>query len=402
MQKTYFLLLASLLMIASCKPKPQPEPQQQEEEQEEEQEETGNIVGTPTIAFKQLDIAIDGSAVLADGSIIAFGKSVYSSFRRVVKLSSTDGSVIWTKQLAGSDISGIHSIAAKPDGGYVLSGRHDVNNTLTATLLSFDKDGNQQWRRTFPSNLGTDQAVVVMADGGDMMIAAYRYISAAIGELTMIKVNSNGDELFSKKDTIQAQNSRIRMVRQKDRSYVLAYRSIVSGTNVGRLIRYDENGERTAQLPLTPTANDPYPEGVVAEKNELICFGTEFENSSARGFVARMSSLLTMIEKTAYSNDSMNLMLTDALAVGNDYMVTGKIYDGNDKSYPYIMKIKTDGTVVWKKVLNPTGDRQEQFLKILKLGNRQILLGNSMVAGQPGGEKAFIMDINENGDMVVP
>jgi len=140
-----------------------------------------SIDGTATSSSERAeDVVIDGSDdVIAVG--VVDNLVTYSSFA-VIKLSGSDGSLLWAEMLEGTRVSssGDHALAVAVDGaGHVLAVGELYNDGTRADLAVVKLDastGAELWRRNLDGSLtftnGDDGASAVALDAtGDVFVA---------------------------------------------------------------------------------------------------------------------------------------------------------------------------------------------------------------------------------------
>jgi hypothetical protein len=135
---------------------------------------------------------------------------------------SKNGDPKWTWSFGGIDSDGGNTIAATPDGGYIVGG--SFSNTIAfkdtqlksrggtdAMLIKLDGNGDPQWIKTFGgSQNDTINHVAVDGQGSIYIQAQFRYkatfgdkelvaAGAAETDLVLAKFDSNGDHIWSER-----------------------------------------------------------------------------------------------------------------------------------------------------------------------------------------------------------
>ncbi|MBI5073131.1 hypothetical protein HZA99_04900 [Candidatus Woesearchaeota archaeon] len=99
----------------------------------------------------------------------------------------TDGNKQWEQTFGGSENDSISSFQQTINGGYVLVGYTNSDNTNTdGWLVKTDADGNKQWEQTFGSNHLS--SVVQASDGG------YVLAGSTNSDGLLIKTDKNGNK----------------------------------------------------------------------------------------------------------------------------------------------------------------------------------------------------------------
>ncbi|MEZ4778265.1 MAG: hypothetical protein R2786_02650 [Flavobacteriaceae bacterium] len=195
---------------------------------------TGEIEWIKTYGGSDIDQAVavveanDGNYIVAgstrstDGELS--GKPGNDSDYWVLKISSSDGAIIWQKYYGGSDDEIATNITKTSDGGYILSGYSQSPNDQCGNqsnagffdywLLKIDASGNELWCQDF-GYAGNDQAFDVFEtqDGG-FFATGYFDVTASggegnndrsgsgtnhgVGEYWAIKMDAQGDFIWTR------------------------------------------------------------------------------------------------------------------------------------------------------------------------------------------------------------
>lgn len=143
-------------------------------------------------------IELNDVAQLKDGSIVAVGTTTatdtdaplqsFLTSSLIVKLSK-NGDLQWSYSFPGdenSDGDYIKTVAATPDGGFVVGGRANstagfFNNTkesnYKAFLFKFKKNGDIEWRKTLSGSRGNGITGVAVNDDGEIFATCVTYSS---------------------------------------------------------------------------------------------------------------------------------------------------------------------------------------------------------------------------------
>ncbi|MCB0458127.1 MAG: hypothetical protein KDC91_10320, partial [Flavobacteriaceae bacterium] len=195
---------------------------------------TGEIEWIKTYGGSNIDQAIavveanDGNYIVAgstrstDGELT--GKPENDSDYWVLKISSSDGGIIWHKYYGGNDDEIATNITKTSDGGYILSGYSQSPNNQCGNqsnagffdywLLKIDADGSEQWCQNFGYS-GNDQAFDVFeTQNGGYFATGYFDVSASggegnndrsgsgtnhgVGEYWAIKMDAQGDFIWTR------------------------------------------------------------------------------------------------------------------------------------------------------------------------------------------------------------
>lgn len=197
----------------------------------------------------------EGHAVLETpdkGFVIAGhqGKSLTSStyHMRLIK-TDINGDTLWTRNYGGNNEDRALDVAICPDKGYILTGftKSYGAGGKDLYIVKTNEDGTMEWEKTFGA--GTDEegySIVTASDGGYFIAGkTYRYDGA--GDLWFMKINAQGDSLWTKRYGGDRRDEVGEVHRTADGGYIFAGtrgHALTLGyiTNI-YAIRFDANGD---------------------------------------------------------------------------------------------------------------------------------------------------------------
>ena len=155
----------------------------------------------------------------SDGGIIAVGKSDSSDAEfgakgdedAIVVKYDSEGNQLWVKNFGGSASDEFNSVVESSDGGIIAVGDSNSTNTgftnkggIDAIVVKYDKDGNQQWAKSFGgSDVDTFNSVIETSDKGIIAVGYSNSINAGFnskggGDGIVIKYDNEGNQLWIK------------------------------------------------------------------------------------------------------------------------------------------------------------------------------------------------------------
>ena len=142
-----------------------------------------------------------------------------------------DGNIEWQKNYGGSADDYFYSIAASPDGGYVVVGESnstDLNGITNkgkadAIIVKYDKNGNLEWQKGYENNGITDDSFIGIINDGDNFIIVgneedHSDINSYDNGAIIVKYNNDGNILWT--DTCSGFNSLYSVIKQDYSTYV--------------------------------------------------------------------------------------------------------------------------------------------------------------------------------------
>ncbi len=149
--------------------------------------------------------ALDGLET-ADGGYLLAGSTNYShrnTRQEDVYLVKTDpaGEVVWAKAYGGDDFDRGNAVLQANDGGFVVLGETASSGAgdWDMLLLKVDADGNELWSKTFGGSAQERaSAIQITADGGYILAGSTKSSGAGGSDLYLIKTDDLGNEIWSR------------------------------------------------------------------------------------------------------------------------------------------------------------------------------------------------------------
>jgi hypothetical protein len=141
----------------------------------------------------------DGGYIIVGGNgLSGFGPDVY-----IVKADS-NGDSLWARNIYGGLVDTVdaeaYSVQEVPDGGYIFVGHIEITGEYDRNLfiMKFSAAGDSLWTKTY-GGIGWDVGYSIdkTSDGG-FIIAGYTDSYGIGGAIYLVKINQNGDTLWTK------------------------------------------------------------------------------------------------------------------------------------------------------------------------------------------------------------
>jgi hypothetical protein len=163
---------------------------------------TGNMIWNMTYGGADTDCGYDllplaGSSVAAVGSTKSFGHGKRDIY--LVKINSSDGSLIWSKTYGGVEDDDGCSIRSTLDNGFVICGTtNSFGGGSNIYLIRTDSLGDTLWTRSYGGPAGeTGGAVRTLSDGGFIIVGSTGSYGVGYSSVYLIRVNQSGDTLWT-------------------------------------------------------------------------------------------------------------------------------------------------------------------------------------------------------------
>ena len=198
--------------------------------------------------------SLDGGYILAGRKRSRPDRMSEDDFDAWLIKTDANGNEIWNKTFGGTGRDEIASVRLTSDGGYILAGGtnsygHSWGDTW---LVKVDKNGNDQWNRTYygaHSIAQTASSAQETADGGYIIAGIIFPIvdvpqSRMSSDAWLIKTDSTGNEQWNRTFGGKAENRALSILQVSDGGYILAGDTSSYGANGvdALLIKTDSKG----------------------------------------------------------------------------------------------------------------------------------------------------------------
>lgn len=136
-----------------------------------------------------------------DGNFIAVGSFFYSDFSGdeymwIVKLDQ-DGNILWQKSFGTVGIqSDAIDVSASSDGGFIVTGLILKGNSPSTKVLKFDAHNNLQWDKNF--DIGVAFSITKTMDGGFVLLGASNIEDSLLSNVFILRIDSKGQRIWEK------------------------------------------------------------------------------------------------------------------------------------------------------------------------------------------------------------
>ncbi len=182
--------------------------------------------GTYSEGAEGVVVAPDGNYIVA-GYTYSYGAG--GSDLWLLKVDSSDGSLLWSRTFGSTDDDGAYSLAIDDSGYVIIAGYTTSAPYRDGYLLKVDADtGGLIWSRVY-GGTSTDEFYAVSVDGNGDYILAGRTNSPSGGyfDVWMVKVNSSGDLLWERTYGGSLDDGAADVVVDNGGNYVVAGRTIL-------------------------------------------------------------------------------------------------------------------------------------------------------------------------------
>jgi regulation of enolase protein 1 (concanavalin A-like superfamily) len=198
---------------------------------------------------------VDGGGYMVAGSAVNNG--MHSD---AILTFFDDGGQKTGRVILGSDgLSEIHSTGQVPDGGFILTGKHDMAGWESQTMwvIRIDKTGSRQWEKDIPDlPIGNGAHVIHSSDGGFVVSGSFQSQEHHSPDGIIVRTGEDGMIFWKQTFGGSGQDSIPSVSQTQDGGYI-AIVATTEGymadtfTSSATLVRLDEKGSIEWSRPLT-------------------------------------------------------------------------------------------------------------------------------------------------------
>jgi predicted SpoU family rRNA methylase len=140
--------------------------------------------------------AEDGAVVIV-GATKSYGKGSYDFF--VTKLDK-DGKIVWSKTYGGEDLDAAYAVESTKDGGFIIAGATESYGSGNSDyyIVKIDSNGKELWSKTIGGKKEDTLYGVKELKDGYVFVGESRSYGSQKRDLTVLKTDKNGNEIFHK------------------------------------------------------------------------------------------------------------------------------------------------------------------------------------------------------------
>jgi len=313
---------------------------------------------------------------------------------------------LFIQTIGGDQIYQSKSIKATTDNGYIITGQYG-NDQIGSdiAIMKFDNNQKKQWSITANIDFKDWANDIVQTNDGGYIVGGVTCNSTGSSDIIVLKIDKNG--LLEWKYSVGGNGSEsVYSVKQtSDNGFVLVGHSSSYGTTkYGLLIvKLDKNGN----LEWSKITGDDNTENVAKEVQETLDNGYIVVGYTDSYGVGKRNILLLKYDNSG--NLEWTKVIDGHKSEWGNYVRQAKdegfIVIGRTRSYGsedddiIILKFDKNGNHEWSKIID--NEKDDEAISITNtLDQQYVIAGNSKSFDQENNYDAFIMQLNENGNIV--
>ncbi len=329
-------------------------------------------------------IANDNTAIVsADDNLIICS---YSS--SVIKISKS-GKQIWRKDFL-TDYQGLTTgIAQTSNQDLFICGttsRNSAHAGIDFLLIKTNSTGDTLWTKNYGRLKNEDEARIIATSDGNILIAG-RTESSYVGAYTdfyLVKVNTNGDTLWTRSYFGQKQEISFHLMETKNGEYLVTGTNEDNGGNRGEvcLLKVNAMGEQLWNKKIGGTGREKGKSTIELANGDLVTCGEYVLDFKSQILVYKTDSLGNVIWRKEFGEENFDEEGSSIKQnADGSFIITGSS-DRIGAQYDIILlKIDQNGKQVWfKKFGGNSADLGKTLIK--DLNNDNIIIGVTFSYGQ--------------------
>jgi len=364
--KLFTLFLVFVLLISGCAPKQSPQ------------------VWQKTFGGSSDDSA-DSIQQTSDGGYIVTGSSI-------LKLDS-NGDLVWKKTFKGE----FHSIQQITYGGYIAAG-YTAGDVY---ILKLDKNGNLVWQKIYGGSNSDEAYSIQQTSDGGYIVAGYTDSFGAVGhDVYILKLNADGNLVWQKTFDRNAHDYAFSIQQTSDGGYIVAGKTSSFGTGSSDvyILKLDADGNLVWQKTFGGSGVDGAYSIQQTSDGGYIVAGWKYSFEAGNDvYILKLDSNGNLKWQKTYGGSYNDWAYSIQQTSDGGYIVAGGTESfGAGEEDVYILKLDSNGTLVWQKTFGESGNDLARSIQQTSDGGYIVAgLTNSFGAG---GWDVYVLKLDANGN----
>ena len=314
-----------------------------------------------------------------------------------------NGELVWEKTFGGKGDDRAFYATAIDDGFLVVgSSRSFVQEKTVAWVLRLDSEGNQLWNRTFPYGIGSEFRYIINLPDGFLLVGN-EFSSDADPNGYVVKIDREGNMLWN--ITLGGGTvDRLFSAAKAQDGFLLAGLTENSGKNNDFnvwLVKINTNGNITWNKTYGWSMDDAGRSVALANDNSFLIAG--YTNSTGHGnydfLVLNVDNNGTLLWNQTYGGPESDKAYTIAPTIDGFVIAGDTRSEGAGESDALIIKIDSQGKLLWKKTVGGSGFDVPTCISALNSGEGYLVGGTTFSYGN-GQRDFWLFKIDDSGNLL--
>lgn len=311
-----------------------------------------------------------GNSVLQtnDGGYIVTGSTEsYGTGGRDIYLIKTNeyGNAIWTKTFGGSGDDQATCIQKTNNNGYIIVGRTSSfgSGSIDVFCIKTDQNGDTLWTRTYGGTESDDGSGIIQTnDNCYLIVGATSSLGAGLSNVYCIKIDVNGDTLWTKTYNKKNSNYGASVIQTVDNGYLIVGTTSnlgVPNSKDGYIIKINSVGDTLWTNTITGIGDDwAFTALELSDGNYILSGATNsFGSGGYDIYLTRLDNIGNVIWMKTYGGVEDDWGGIFQKTDDNGYVILGNTYSyGLGIADIYLIKTNEYGDTLWTKTFGGTGD----------------------------------------------
>lgn len=276
-----------------------------------------------------------------------------------IYLLKTDPScnVLWSNAIGGAGDDYGLSVQQTPDNGYVITGYTSGNGIAHSNVFiaKANKNGDPVWMKNYGGEApDRGNSVICTSDGGFVVCGYTRSFGAGMFDVYLIKINSEGDSLWTKTYGGPGTDCGMSIQQTTDNGFIIAgyTNSFGAGDSDIYLIRTDETGEVIWTTTIGGAFYDISTSVINSDDGGFIVagYGESFGNNSIDAYLIKINHLGDTLWMQVFGDDFIDYGNSVMHTSDGGYLIGGTAFRENSwgllSSDVYLIKTDENGLMV--------------------------------------------------------
>jgi regulation of enolase protein 1 (concanavalin A-like superfamily) len=283
--------------------------------------------------------------------------------------------------------------------------RNRATGESDVLLIKTNSNGDTLWTKTYGGNLSDNGSYIINSSDGNIVICgtSCSYTSEVYNDIYLVKVNTNGDTLWTKTYRDHEQEIPYHLMQTENGEYLITGRNdgedeveigdvyCANPSSLLHLLKVDIDGNKLWHKNIgTHCWNEGYSTLELTNGDLLTC-GRETDDFYTQLWLVKIDNLGNVIwERNLGDVNNATIGYSMAKNSDNTYTVLGTSNDESNPDDVIILKIDQQGDVIWSKKFG--GQKQDWGFNIIKDSNDDnIITGMTYSYGQGASDGNIFM-----------
>jgi len=312
------------------------------------------------------------------------------------------GDTLWTRFFGGGDLDIASAVIQTADGGYLIAGatRSFGSGEYDGYLIKTYPDGETEWEYPYGGVYNDGLSSVQQMANGDFVAAGFTYTDTINMDIYFLRVDPMGTVVWEYRYGGAGSDSACHIELTPDQRFVITgWSNSYRESRDVYVIRIDGDGDGAWTYYSGGIADDgAYCVKPTADTSYIIA-GYTGDYTGPDIYIEKVSKTGGNIWYQGYHQGIESRAYSIAADGANSYVVAGYVYDSQSFLDAYLMKIDSNGGIVWSRSY---GDNRWEIANCVAPAPDSgfILAGYKMVNLWPDTTLVYLVRVNSSGGVM--